>query len=65
MNTGNDNGITITGTTPGGTSRHYVVNADKEKNFEAAKSPAPKRTAGAHLVPVTVTTQDGAPTVYF
>ncbi|KAK6759743.1 hypothetical protein RB195_021358 [Necator americanus] len=65
MNTANDNGITITGTTPGGTSRHYVVNADKEKNFEAAKSPAPKRTAGAHLVPVTVTTQDGAPTVYF
>ncbi|KHJ94880.1 hypothetical protein OESDEN_05183 [Oesophagostomum dentatum] len=46
-------------------ARHYVVNADKEKNFEAAKSPAPKRTAGAHLVPVTVTTQDGAPTVYF
>ncbi|VDM75945.1 unnamed protein product [Strongylus vulgaris] len=45
--------------------RHYVVNADKEKNFEAAKSPAPKRAAGAHLVPVTVTTQDGAPTVYF
>ncbi|CAJ0610318.1 unnamed protein product [Cylicocyclus nassatus] len=68
MNTTNDNGITITGTTPSGTrhfSRHYVVNADKEKNFEATKSPAPKRTAGAHLVPVTVTTQDGAPTVYF
>lgn len=45
--------------------RHYVVNADKEKTFEATKSPAPKRNAGAHLVPVTVTTQDGAPTVYF
>ncbi|VDM60259.1 unnamed protein product [Angiostrongylus costaricensis] len=44
---------------------HYVVNVDKEKNFEATKSPAPKRTAGAHLVPVTVTTHDGAPTVYF
>ncbi|VDP14014.1 unnamed protein product [Heligmosomoides polygyrus] len=65
MNNVNDTGITITGTMPGGTSRHYVVNADKEKTFEATKSPAPKRNAGAHLVPVTVTTQDGAPTVYF
>ncbi|VDL70423.1 unnamed protein product [Nippostrongylus brasiliensis] len=65
MNNANDTGITITSTIPGGTSRHYVVNSDKDKTFEMSKSPAPKRTAGAHLVPVTVTTQDGAPTVYF
>ncbi|WKY14461.1 hypothetical protein Q1695_000196 [Nippostrongylus brasiliensis] len=64
MNNANDTGITITSTIPGGT-RHYVVNSDKDKTFEMSKSPAPKRTAGAHLVPVTVTTQDGAPTVYF
>ncbi|KAK5979953.1 Cadherin-89D [Trichostrongylus colubriformis] len=65
MNNTSDTGITITGTMPNSTSRHYVVNADTEKTFEASKSPAVKRTAGAHLVPVTVTRQDGAPTVYF
>nr|CDJ82719.1 Cadherin domain containing protein [Haemonchus contortus] len=65
MNSAHDTGITITGTMPSGTSRHYVVNADTDKTFESSKSPALKRTAGAHLVPVTVTRQDGAPTVYF
>ncbi|KAJ1352743.1 hypothetical protein KIN20_009164 [Parelaphostrongylus tenuis] len=37
MNNAIDTGITISGTIPGSTSRHYVVNADKEKNFEDDK----------------------------
>uniref|UniRef100_A0A1I7XLB3 CA domain-containing protein n=1 Tax=Heterorhabditis bacteriophora TaxID=37862 RepID=A0A1I7XLB3_HETBA len=45
--------------------RNYAVNTEKDKTFESAKSPAPKRAHGAHLVPVTVTNQDGAPTIYF
>ncbi|PAV75780.1 hypothetical protein WR25_11725 [Diploscapter pachys] len=64
---GSESGMTISGgggTMPSTTSSRYIVNADKDR-YETAKSPIPKRAQGAHLVPVTVTTTDGAPTVYF
>ncbi|CAD6185235.1 unnamed protein product [Caenorhabditis auriculariae] len=60
-----DTGVSITGTTPTTTTSRYIVNSDKERCYDA-KSPGPKRSQGAHLVPVTVTSRDGAtPTVYF
>ncbi|CAB3401207.1 unnamed protein product [Caenorhabditis bovis] len=64
LNGTTDTGVSITTTTPSTTTR-YVVNADKDRAYES-KSPGPKRSQGAHLVPVTVTSHDGAtPTVYF
>uniref|UniRef100_A0A8R1DVH5 Cadherin domain-containing protein n=1 Tax=Caenorhabditis japonica TaxID=281687 RepID=A0A8R1DVH5_CAEJA len=64
LNGTTDTGISITTTTPTTTTR-YVVNSDKDRCYES-KSPGPKRSQGAHLVPVTVTSHDGStPTVYF
>ncbi|CAI5455132.1 unnamed protein product [Caenorhabditis angaria] len=65
LNGTTDTGISITTTTPTTTTSRYVVNSEKERCYDA-KSPGPKRSQGAHLVPVTVTSHDGAtPTVYF
>ncbi|CAJ0956456.1 unnamed protein product, partial [Mesorhabditis belari] len=73
LNRSTDSGVIITGTMPSSTTR-YVVNPEKGIDnrisdiggqITQTKSPAPVRTSGAHLVPVTVSNRDGAPTVYF
>ncbi|CAJ0571652.1 unnamed protein product, partial [Mesorhabditis spiculigera] len=75
LNRSTDSGVIITGTMPTNGSR-YVVNPEKgidnrisdisvTGNITQTKSPGPVRTSGAHLVPVTVSNRDGAPTVYF
>ncbi|CAL2048968.1 unnamed protein product [Caenorhabditis brenneri] len=64
LNGTTDTGISITTTTP--INSRYVVNSERDRCYES-KSPGPKRSQGAHLVPVTVVS-DGSgasPTVYF